>query len=329
VSHRNNFCVGLTYSALKSINARPEPGDTARNPYSGTKKMIKQDKTAQYAKNIVEDVIYQLGEMPDIFKRNRAENKRGLEIDNCLRLSLSCIKMMSIHLRYYHDANAARDALGKALWAARQAADAFEHYDSLNEIGASPVHSTEFPNGIAAAWLSGDWVLAERLGIMALHKDLYTSSGEGRHGSTPDLYARIYAALATDNKALFEECRGLHDDEREMKKNWLDGEQLVNKNTDDSYAKYFYIYPALMQSIFEQDSLNFMKLLAVADKLFAQRAKDKSLSDFPSTDGPPGFNPLMIDYKATALAQLALHRGMAIDFETSALPINTIHAWIP
>jgi hypothetical protein len=291
--------------------------------------MIKPDKTAQYAKNIVEDVIYQLDRIPHVLKRNRAENERGLEIDNNLRLSLSCIEMMSIHLRYHHDVNAAHDALGKAHVSSLQAADAFDHYDSLNEIGASPVHSTEFPNGIAAAWLSGDWVLAERLGVMALHKDLYTSSGEGRHGSTPDLYARIYAALATDNKALFEECRGWYDDEREMKKNWLDGERLAKKNTDDSYAKYFYIYPELMQSIFEQDSLNFMKLLAVADKLFAQRAKDKSLSDFPSADGPPGFNPLMIDYKATALAQLAIHRGMVVHFESAALPVNTIHAWAP
>ncbi len=279
--------------------------------------MNKPEKLDQSAKIVIDDCAYQLNDIPQICIRNRNESNRWREIDNWLVLSLVMIESWAVKLRYFGSLVAAKDDLSKAQWAAKNSIEAFNHYDLLGEINTTPIHRTDFPHGITAAWLNADWALAEQFAKITMRQDLRTSSGEGEHGSIHDLVAYLFATVALGDKKAFEQQR-----------EWFNIEmEFSDGKGDDFWSKYFFIYPAMMQAILDRDSENFAKLLAQADKLFTQRGKDKTMDDLPSIEGPPGFNPLMIDYRAVALAQLAMHRGMAVDFETPALPINTLHSW--
>jgi hypothetical protein len=275
------------------------------------------NKTNNYATNILKFGVNQLNEIEQICAYNRSQGDRGLEINNWLQISLQCAEMMSVYLLHSKDKKAAKEALKNAYLKANKAYSAFNHYDTLGEVGAGPIHRTDFPYGITAAWLNADWALAEQFAKITMRQDLRTSSGEGEHGSIHDLVAYLFAAVALDDKKEFEQQHAWFN--IEMKFSDMKGATF--------FSQYFFIYPAMMEAILNRDSQGFAKLLDQADKLFTQRGKDKKMSDLPSIEGPPGFNPLMIDYRAVALAQLAVHRGMAVDFETPALPINTLHSW--
>lgn len=277
---------------------------------------MKTDNTDKYAKNIVDDTVDQLNVLPGICERNRVEAKRGLEIDNWLYMAIQGVELMAVKLRHYHDIKGAQEALGKAWWAAKKATEAFDYYESFGELGASPIHRTAFPKGIAIAWLNRDWELAEKFAGMTSSEELFFSSGEGDYGSLHEIIAYMFSAMVVGNSDDFSLWYARYKQEAQRE-----------YDIGNEYWNQYFVYPAMMQALIDQNQSGFTKLLLQADQSFAARGKDKTIKGLPTVDGPPGFNLLTIDYNATSLSLFALHRGMNIDFESPALPINTIHSW--
>lgn len=277
--------------------------------------MSRPNNLSVRAKNLSDDVLYELEDLPRSCAVNRAAGMRGLEIDNWLGLALRCIELLGVRLRHFEDQPAAQTALRKARWAATQAVDAFDYYLQHGSSPNSPLFRSYFDSGFVVAWLARDMALAERFAVMSERAELSVGGGEGDFGTASEIATMMFAALARDDAATFHNWKKRFDHEVD-----LIGDQ-------DPYWKTYYIYADMMQAVMARDGDSLLAMFADAERRFVARSSDKRAVNLPMAEGPPPLNSLLIDFRATALGQLALLRGIHIDFESPAVPLRTIANW--
>jgi hypothetical protein len=251
-------------------------------------------------------------DVPDICAHNRANGKSWREISNWLQLALAGVKMTSLQIRYFKQPLEARTYLAKARWAAQQAAQTFHFYEERSEIRKLPISNFEFKNAIFTAWLYGDWELAHTFARLTSHPELKNKRLNRKiEGGIPYLFANA----ALDDLPAYE----IRQPDLEI--------ELAFRAGRFKYWRKYYTYPKLIHAILHRDEVELEALLAQCDKLYYELGKDRAGEDLPPIEGPHDFNPLMIEYRATALAMLALHRGMKVEFNSEVIPVNTFKEW--
>lgn len=160
--------------------------------------------------------------------------------------------------------------------------------------------------------LSKDWPRAERFANLldsSIMQDASTGNKDSVFGDSHfDLIVMMFAAVILDNP----------DEFKALQKRYHHG--IIDK--DYFYEKYFN-YDQMMASIINKDEAGFNASLPAQEQNYLSRKSDKKLEGANDVFGAYNHNDFIYDVVATALCNLAIHKGFSVKFSSEVIPVDS------
>jgi hypothetical protein len=240
--------------------------------------------------------------IPDNYEKNNFE----YVVWNSSSALENLLAKHALQLRNKRDVELAQAALSGAKIFLDYIEDAIAKCNTLGLTERNFIHVGNLTNAFLATFLANDWSRAERL-ANAAHLPVVQEEGtEGESGGVHDEIPKMLAALILDNQNDFRNIQA----------------RYTKDKISDRFFDVYFNYDRLMKFILERDSQGFNHALAQQEILFMQRATDKKVDHGQTLDGFLDNNSRVFDVWATALANVAKHRGMQITYFSDVIPIR-------
>lgn len=238
----------------------------------------------------------------------KAQNNYEFVARNCSSAVKDLLVQIALTHRAKRDAIAVRAAIAQIV----EFVDCAD--DAIYKSNESPVTDTNFIYVANLAWLfrgamlAGEWGRAAHLAASSRLSVVIDGTG----GVEP-AYSRMLAAVLNEDEESFAASR-----ERYLS-------DIGNSDFAPVYeAQTYFRHDKLLASILKCDAPAFEKLLVEFEQLFLARASDPKFECEGFLDGgTPEENRQIFDVESTALACLAVHRGMSIQFNSEIIPLYT------
>lgn len=237
---------------------------------------------------------------------NYAEKNFEYVVRNSSDAIESLIGKHALYVRSKKDWDLGRKALKDITPFLDHIENAIRQANAIGFTDTNFIHVKNLTFPFLALFLTEDWERAVRLAEACYLPVMKEEGLEGENNNPHDEIIKMIIALTLDDQKAFAHAQA----------------RYAKDKIIDRYFSVYFNYDELMSLIFKRDNAEFNKILARQEALFLQRSTDKKVDHNQVLDGFLENNPRVFDVWSVALAKLARHRGVLVDYSSEVIPLN-------